>query len=42
MEPLITDTTGGHPKRLRCADGRGARLQARAAFVGVKEGLWHC
>jgi hypothetical protein len=41
MALLITDTTGGDPQRLRCADGRGARLQARAVFVGVKEGQWH-
>ena len=41
MALLITDTTGGYPRRPRCAAGRGARLQARAVFVGVKEGLWH-
>jgi len=38
---LITDTNGGNPQRLRCADVRGARLQARAVFVAEKEGLWH-
>jgi hypothetical protein len=41
MALLITDTTGGNPQRMRCAAGRGARLQVRAVFVGVKEGLWH-
>jgi hypothetical protein len=41
MALLITDTTDGNPQRMRCAAGRGARLQARAVFVGVKEGLWH-
>jgi hypothetical protein len=41
MELLITDTPCGYPQRLRCADGRGVRLPARAVFVGAKEGLWH-
>ncbi len=41
MALLITDTTGGNLRRMRCTDGRGARLQARAAFVGVKGGPWH-
>ena len=42
MALLITDTTGGYPQRLRCADGRGTRLQARAVFIGCQEGLWPC
>ena len=41
MALLMTDTTDRYPQRLRCAAGRGRRLQARAVFVGVKEGLWH-
>ena len=40
MALLITDTTGGNPQRVRCAAGRGKRLQTLAVFVGGKEGLW--
>ena len=36
MALIITDTTGGNPQRMRCAAGRGARLQARPVFVGVR------
>ena len=42
MALLITDTAGGDPQRLRCADRRGERLQALAVFVRVKEWLWRC
>jgi len=42
MALLITDTAGGNPQRMRCADGRGKRLQARTGFVGEKECPWHC
>jgi hypothetical protein len=41
MVLMITDTTGGNPQRMRCAAGRGTRLQARAVFVGEKECVWH-
>jgi hypothetical protein len=41
MALLITDTTAGNPRRMRCAGGCGARLHARAVFVDGKEGLWH-
>jgi hypothetical protein len=41
MALLITDTNGGNPQRLRCADGRGKRLQALAVFVLGKEVVWH-
>ena len=41
MALLITDTPGGNPQRMRCADGRGVRMQAHAVFVEWKEGLWH-
>ena len=33
MALKITDTTGGVSRRMRRAAGRGARLQAGAAFV---------
>ena len=42
MALLMTDTTGGNPQRMRCAAGRGARLQAGAVFVGAKKVVWHC
>ncbi len=41
MVLLITETNGGNPQRLRCADVRGERLQALAVFVRRKEGSWH-
>ena len=42
MALLITDTFDGVEQRLRCAIGRGVRLQAHAVFVARGLGRWRC
>jgi hypothetical protein len=40
MALIITDTPRGISQRLRCATGRRARVQARAAFVAGSGKQW--